>query len=208
LFTDEFLSSTRSRIFNEAQFFNIGSDPLVFLPEESLQRVNDLFEKMLKDMETDYIHKYDQMRSYVDLMLHEAMKLRPDQKHLRLSNASSRLTSIFVELLERQFPIDSHAYALKFRTAHDFADQLSVHVNHLNRVIKETTGRTTTEIISDRIVQEAIAMLQHTTLNISEIAYSLGFDYPAHFNNFFKKQTGKTPGEFRSFRPALSSHRD
>jgi AraC-like DNA-binding protein len=74
-----------------------------------------------------------------------------------------------------------------------FAEQLSVHVNHLNRAIRETTGKTTTAHISERIANEAIALLRHTNWNISEISYSLGFEEPAHFNNFFKKQTSQTP---------------
>jgi AraC family transcriptional regulator, transcriptional activator of pobA len=198
VFTEDFVSaSIRTRSLNESPLFKIGGDPLFFLPRVNQESISDIFEKMLKEIETDYAHKHDLMRNYVDLILHEAMKLQPAHRQFRPSNASSRITALFVELLERQFPIDSKEHALKFKTAHDFADQLSVHVNHLNRVVKETTGRTTTEHIAERIVQEAYALLQHTNLNISEIAYCLGFDYPAHFNNFFKKQTGKTPGELR-----------
>ena len=75
---------------------------------------------------------------------------------------------------------------------------LSVHANHLNRVVKEVTGKTTTGHIADRIVKEAKALLLHTNWNVSEIAYSLGFEYPAYFNNFFKKQTQQTPRSFRA----------
>jgi AraC-like DNA-binding protein len=73
-----------------------------------------------------------------------------------------------------------------------------VHVNHLNKVLKEITGKTTTEIISSRIIQEAKILLKQTNWNISEIAYSLGFDDLANFSNFFKKQTSFTPMAFRS----------
>jgi AraC-like DNA-binding protein len=43
-----------------------------------------------------------------------------------------------------------------------------------------------------------MALLKHTNWNIAEISYSLGFEEPAHFNNFFKKQTNKTPSSFRA----------
>lgn len=63
--------------------------------------------------------------------------------------------------------------------------------------MKEITGRTTTEHIAERITSEAKALLTNTSWNVSEIAYTLGFEYPAYFNNFFKKQTSQTPGAFR-----------
>ena len=70
---------------------------------------------------------------------------------------------------------------------------LNVHANHLNRAVKEVTGKPTTTHISERIISEAKALLQHTDWNIAEIAYALGFEYPTYFNNFFKKITGTNP---------------
>ncbi|HRV55681.1 MAG TPA: helix-turn-helix transcriptional regulator, partial [Mangrovimonas sp.] len=78
-----------------------------------------------------------------------------------------------------------------------FAETLGIHVNHLNKVLKEITGKTTTEIISSRINQEAKILLKETPWNISEIAYSLGFDEVAHFSNFFKRKTKLSPLSFR-----------
>jgi AraC-like DNA-binding protein len=104
---------------------------------------------------------------------------------------------LFIELLERQFPIESPNQTLKLRTARDFADRLSVHVNHLNKVLKENTGQTTTSLIAGRIIKEAKILLKQTDWNISEIAWSLGFEEVAHFSNFFKKQTTLSPLAFR-----------
>jgi AraC-like DNA-binding protein len=59
------------------------------------------------------------------------------------------------------------------------------------------TGKPTTAHITERIISEAKALLQHTDWSISEIAYSLGFDYPTYFNNYFKRITGNTPTSFR-----------
>jgi AraC family transcriptional activator of pobA len=101
-------------------------------------------------------------------------------------------------LLERQFPIESPHQKLTLRTAKDYADRLSIHVNHLNKVLKENTGKTTTAIITNRITQEAKILLKQTNWNISEIAYCLGFEEVAHFSNFFRKQTTFSPATFRS----------
>jgi AraC family transcriptional activator of pobA len=112
--------------------------------------------------------------------------------------ASARVSSLFVELLERQFPIESPHQKIGLRTAKDYAERLAVHVNHLNKVLKEHTGKTTTHIISSRVLQEAKILLKQTDWNISEIAYCLGFEEVAHFSNFFRKQTALTPVAFRS----------
>ena len=70
---------------------------------------------------------------------------------------------------------------------------LNVHVNYLNRAVKEVTGKPTTTHITERIISEAKALLQHTDWNIADIAYALGFEYPTYFNNFFKRLTGTNP---------------
>jgi AraC family transcriptional regulator, transcriptional activator of pobA len=80
----------------------------------------------------------------------------------------------------------------------DFAARLGIHINHLNKVLKETTGKSTTEIISGRIAEEAKLLLRQTQWNVSEIAYTLGFEEVAHFSNFFKKQTTLSPLKFRN----------
>jgi len=83
------------------------------------------------------------------------------------------------------------------RTAQDYAKNLNVHPNYLNRAVKEITGKPTTVHISERIISEAKALLQHTDWNIADIAYALGFEYPTYFNNFFKKLTGTNPKSLR-----------
>jgi AraC-like DNA-binding protein len=113
-------------------------------------------------------------------------------------NASSRITSVFLELLERQFPVESSTQTLLLRNPKDYADTLNVHVNHLNKTLKERTGKTTTEIITSRILQESKILLKNTNWNISEISNSLGFEEVAHFSNFFKKQSGFSPLAFRN----------
>lgn len=77
------------------------------------------------------------------------------------------------------------------------ADQLAVHPNHLNRAIRETTGKTTSELIAGRIIKEAKALLQHSDWDITTIGYALGFNYCSNFNLYFKKNTGENPGNFR-----------
>jgi AraC-like DNA-binding protein len=178
--------------------FKIGGDPVFFVSDEQVAFISDIFSKMTREIASEYAFKYDLLRNYTNIIIHEALKMQPADSYFRHRNASLRITSLFTELLERQFPIDSPQHVLKLKTAHDYANSLSVHVNHLNRSVKEVTGKTTTEHISERVIKEAKALLRHTDWNISEISYSLGFEYPSYFNNFFRRLTNSTPGSLRS----------
>lgn len=193
IFTEQFLVTS----LQDSPLYKIGTTPVFFLENDQVAFLTSLFQRMLEEVNNDYVYKYDLSRNYVNLIIHEALKLKPDTNYFRHSNASERIASMFIELLDRQFPVGSIQYSLQLRTANDFASALSVHVNHLNSAVRKVTGKTTTMHITERVVSEAKALLLHTNWNVSEIAYSLGFEYPTYFNNFFKKQTGLTPLSFR-----------
>lgn len=194
LFSEEFLQlSERTDSLLQSPLFKLGGTPVLKITEEQRLFLNSIFEKMMQEQQTDYSFKDDLIRNYIQLILHEAMKMQPSEKAEKHANAASRLTSVFLELLERQFPIETADSPLTLTTAQHYADQLSVHVNYLNRAVKSVTGKSTSTHITERIVNEAKALLQHTNWNVSEVGYALGFEYPTYFNNFFKKQTGLTP---------------
>jgi AraC family transcriptional regulator, transcriptional activator of pobA len=199
IFTDDFLVSTKSGIvLNQLPIFRPGGFPIFKISEEDGAAIEVIFKKMHRELSSDYAYKYDLLRNYVIELIHIGQKLQPATALFPSHNAASRVSSLFIELLERQFPIESPGQTLRLRTAKDYADALAVHVNHLNKVLKENTGKTTTEIISGRIIQEAKILLKQTNWNVSEIAYSLGFEELAHFSNFFRKQTTLSPVMFRS----------
>jgi AraC-like DNA-binding protein len=199
LFTEEFVHPIEKKeTLQDSPLFRTEYLPVIFVDARQQEEISAIFLKMKEEMASEYIHKFDLIRNYLHLIIHQAMKVQPAARQDIPVNASSRITHLFIELLERQFPIDTTETELALRTANDFAEKLAVHVNHLNRALKETTGKTTTEIISARIIKEAMALLHHSDWNIAQIAYGLGFEYPAYFNTFFKKHTGRTPLEVRS----------
>jgi len=198
LFSEEFFQkSERSESLLQSSFFKIGGTPVLKITEEQRAFLNTVFLKMIDEQESDYQFKDELIRNYISLIVHESLKLEPAEDFEQGKNAASRLTSVFLELLERQFPIETIDSPLKLKTAQHFAQYLNVHVNYLNRAIKEVTGKPTTAHITERIVNEAKALLQHTDWNISEIALALGFESPTYFNNFFKKNTGTNPKKVR-----------
>jgi AraC family transcriptional activator of pobA len=199
IFTHDFLIQNKSGVvLDELPIFQPGGYPIFQLTDEESEEITLIFKKMYKEISSDYVYKYDLLRNYVLELIHYGQKLQPATSLYPLHTASARVSSLFIELLERQFPIESPHQKLSLRTAKDYAERLAVHVNHLNKVLKENTGKTTTAIISSRIIQEAKILLKQTDWNISEIAYSLGFEEVAHFSNFFRKQTTLAPVAFRS----------
>lgn len=198
IFTDEFLIRNKSGlVLEDLPIFQPGGYPIFEITNEQVKELTSIFLKMNKELSSDYVYKYDLLRNYLLELIHYGQKLQPASVLHPTHNAASRVTSLFIELLERQFPIESPQQRLYLRTAKDYADRLAIHVNYLNKVLKENTGKTTTGIISNRITQEAKILLKQTDWNISEIAYSLGFEEVAHFSNFFRKQTTFSPNNFR-----------
>lgn len=199
VFTRDFMTKSKTGVvIDELPIFKPNTDFVFQITKEQNEELTYIFQKMHKEIKSDYIFKYDLLRNYVMELVHHGQKLKPVQTVNEDHNASSRISSLFLELLERQFPVESPTQVLLLRSAKDYADTLNVHVNHLNKVLKDTTGKTTTDIIASRVAQEARILLKQTTWSVSEIAFSLGFDEVAHFSNFFKKQAGSSPLAYRT----------
>ncbi len=178
--------------------FQPGATPVFPLSEEQSVAVSGIYEKMFGEINGDYTYKYDVIRNLIFELVHLAMKLQPAATSIYAnSNASVRISSLFTELLERQFPIESPAQQIALRSPSQYASQLAVHTNHLNRALREISGKTTSRLIAERLTQEAKSLLRHTNWNIGEVAWCLGFEERSHFINFFRKNAQLTPGAFR-----------
>ncbi|AII50692.1 helix-turn-helix domain-containing protein [Hymenobacter sp. APR13] len=198
LFTEEFITSLdRSESLPQSPLFKIGSPPLYPLGETQIPFMTSIFQKMLTAQEGDYPFKAELIRTYLQLAIHEALHRQPAHTLVQAHTAASRLAARFLDVLEQQFPVETPEQTLELKTAQEFADRLAVHVNHLNKAVKEVTGKPTSAHITARLTDEAKALLQHTTWSVAEISTCLGFAYPTYFNNFFKKQTSTTPLAYR-----------
>lgn len=199
-----------SCIFSEDFFANYGSlkEYPVFKPEgfpvyelnsTEVSTISSIFRQMIEELDANFEYKGEVLKNLVFQLIHSTLKMRPsDPVKYDKQNGSSRIAALFIELLEKQFPIERNDGRVQLRFPSDFANQLSVHVNHLNRSVKDVTQRTTSELIMQRLIKEAKILLKHSTWNISEIAYKLGFESPTHFNTYFKKYVSLTPSQFRS----------
>jgi AraC-like DNA-binding protein len=100
-------------------------------------------------------------------------------------------------LLAGQFPLAYPYQQVGLRTPRQFAGKLALHTNSLNRVLKEATGKTTTQLINERLMLEARALLVHSNWTISQISNSLGFEEPTHFARAFRAYSGHSPSSLR-----------
>jgi len=81
---------------------------------------------------------------------------------------------------------------------HDwYADALGVPSAALSRALAAVTGRSTKELITDRLMLEAMRLLRFTDLSVGEIAYELGFADPFYFSRAFKRNAGHAPMAYR-----------
>ncbi len=200
VFKEEFLTKANSgyRLL-EFPIYKPGRQNIYSLTAEQAKHFIEIYNKMFDEAKNDSPFKDNLLRTYLLEIIFNAQKLAPSDSFVKTNNTTEVIACSFIRLLESQFPIESPQDTIKFKTAKDFADSLSLHPNYLNRQVKLSKGRTVSEIIAARLLQEAKILLKLTNWNIAEIATALGFEEPSHFNLFFKKHAGGSPTDYRKF---------
>jgi AraC-like DNA-binding protein len=194
LFTGKFLDEVLpgSRMAEEFPFLSTTGVPLFVLSEDELAACVDLMKKMDTEVRGDRPGRDRAVQLYLYLLLLEAKRSfeRQGLDRPATAPASHGLVSRFHKLVA--------AHYLTRRQVADYAQMLSVSANHLNKVVKEVTGRTASDNIREMLGQEAKLLLRYTDSTIAEIAYQLDFSDPASFSRFFKSETGDTPLGYRN----------
>lgn len=198
IFNEEFMQvSEQMGTLADSPLFCSSKDRIYFLDNDTLDEIQEIGRQIRRETASDYPQKFDVLRCYLHLLVHKAMMLEKGNHYVSHKNAAQRTVELFLVLLDHQFPVEFPANPLRLRSATDYAERLSIHVNHLNRVVKAVTGHTTSDLINRRIVQEAVALLQHSPCSISEIGWALGFNEVSSFSNYVKKHTGTSPSDLR-----------
>lgn len=171
--------------------------PVIQLTEEQYDLFYQYFRNMSNEYHSSSYYKEEIIQNILKLIIYTAMKVYVGDHPNPHSTPKPFLVTRFLDMLDAQFPVDSPVHAISLKTPADFANQLHVHVNHLNHIIRQYTGKTTSQLIAEKRLAESLSLLKNTDWTIAEIGYSLGFDYPQHFNAFFKKIAGKNPKAYR-----------
>jgi len=174
---------------------------VINLDDHKLKLFSSLFMKVAEELKGPYVHKKDLVRNVLMQIIHEAQKIQPQTGSKPSGiNASKRVSDLFKELLERQFLPRKMLHKNKsilLKTPAAFAGHLGIHVNHLNKALKQITGLTTSQLINRRILQEAQWLLKTSDWSQADIAWYLGYEEPNHFSRFFKRLAHQSPKTFR-----------
>lgn len=126
-----------------------------------------------------------------------------DRQFITRHKVNSDILANFERNLKEYFNGEQHASS-RPNVAY-FAEKSHLTPGYFSDLIRKETGSTAKDLITLRIIAEAKHRLATDNSDISEIAYALGFDYPAHFTRMFKRVTGQTPSEYRSALTGLSN---
>lgn len=176
------------KAFEEFPFFhNDFSAPFLDLEKSSLQKVLDLFERLLSVNQENSPKKLSIWVSYLNILM------------LRLSEdfQPNALESVAASQRSRDFELLVHDHFKELRSVSEYAKRLNVTPNYLNALVKEAYGKSAKELINERITLEVKRLLHNSSLTVSEIAFELAFSDAAYLTRFFKKQAGMTPEAFR-----------
>lgn len=172
-------------------FYSYQNPPVLELAHTKLYELNLKFQEAYKEyLQTNLLRelKIVNALNYIYIELTRAYTVNINLEKLNSSNYSSILESL-------ENLINTHFYKEKFPKF--YAQKLSITTKHLNRVVKKTINKTTSQLISERIILEAKRLIVHSHDNLANIAYTLEFSDYAYFSKFFKSKTGMTPLDFR-----------
>lgn len=134
--------------------------------------------------------------SAIELLLNYSMRFY-DRQFITRERVNRDVLTRFERLLDGYFFSD-HPKRIGTPTVAWFAERLHLSPNYFGDLIKKETGQSALEHIQRKVADTAKDQLRLTDLSISEIAYSLGYQYPQYFSRAFKKLVGCTPQEYRA----------
>jgi len=193
-FTEEFLiaNSIPDKMINDIYLFNdYGQSPPLPINENDMPVYKNLILQMAhfeKSLET---YTQEAVGSLVKVFLIQGnnhCSLRKSNNP-QLVETSNHILRTFKQLLNKKYATD--------HMVSNYADELAVTSDYLNKTVKNLTGKSAKDHIQSKLITEAKRSLLFSNISNKELAYELGFEESAHFNNFFKKSTGQTPSEFR-----------
>lgn len=177
-------------------FFSYAVNEALHLSDQERGIVMDCLEKISIELE-HAIDKHSKalIAMNIELLLNYCMRFY-ERQFITRSNANKDALSQFEQLLEEYFqsqhPMQDGLPSVKY-----FADKVCLSPNYFGDMVKKETGRTPQEHIQEKVIELAKEHITETDETVSQIAYTLGFQYPQHLCRLFKRRVGCTPNEYR-----------
>lgn len=185
-FSDELLRSTHPDA--DVAFLKPTGQPHVALSAAQTSFLLPLFGRLSIEYAESGASRTDLIGPYLRTVLAELGRAYAGSVPAK-TDAGDRLVSRFTELIAKQVG--------QTRFVSEYANQLNVSPNHLNKVVKARTGRSPSVWIDERLVLEAKVWLFQSDRTVAQIAAELGFDDQSNFGKLFRKYAGVSPAAFR-----------
>lgn len=158
----------------------------------------DIMVSLMRELDRELKFPPDTMQNriivgFINLLLRYAQRFY-NRQFVTRTIVNNDILSRFESLLKEYFDND-HQLNHGLPTVQFCSEKLCMSPSYLSDVIKRTTGDTANRHIKRYMVQLAKNKLV-AGMNSSEVAYSLGFEYPQHFARMFKRMTGETPTDY------------
>jgi AraC-like DNA-binding protein len=176
---------------------------VVQLTTEQSAAINGYFETMLGEERGSDEDKRVAILLQLQMLLLESQRAGKSRATTQVTESYGHIYR-FLSLLESAFQVQARDSLAKLKTASEFADQLQVHPNYLNALVKSQTGKTVRAHIQDRLLHEAKSLLLQTDWGVNEISDGLGFSGQAAFASFFRKKTNSSPTVYRKMATVAS----
>lgn len=178
-------------------FFSYEVNEALHLSEEERSIVMDCLKIIRMKLEHGVDkHSKTLLVNHIELLLNYCMRFYERQFITRGKTNRDVLTR-FENLLDEYFE-SALAEQDGLPTVKYFADKLCLSSNYFGDMFKKETGKSPQEYIQEKVIELAKERISDTADTVSQIAYSLGFQYPQHFCRLFKKRVGYTPSEYRT----------
>jgi AraC family transcriptional regulator, transcriptional activator of pobA len=191
-FKTEFIQPLLSKpLTEEFPYLDMEAEHIVNVTAEESAVIQQSFRDIIQEYERFSPEKDYILRNYIHILLLRAREIyRPIAKKINdtASNAT-RIASQFKQLLQKNF--------IEIRKVEQYAEMMHISASHLGDLVKEATGKTPKQIISDVVLLEAKVLLGSTDKTITEIAHTLKFQDQAHFSHFIRQHTGCSPLQLR-----------
>jgi AraC family transcriptional activator of pobA len=195
VFTEDFFCTTEMDIpfLRSSILFNdLAGKSLIPLTHPEYEKYVRLFKEITDEL---YLHADNLKPTLLKNLLHNLLLLAEREKRKQgftelKKGADLDYTLLFRDLLEKHY--------IQRKSVSDYVKRMFISEKRLGQATAKVLGKSPKEIINDKIVLESKRLLVHTNLSIKEIGQELGFEDPAYFVRFFKKNTETTPVEFRA----------
>ena len=178
-------------------FFSYEVNEALHLSEEERSIVMDCLKIIRMELEHGVDkHSKTLLVNHIELLLNYCLRFYERQFITRGKTNRDVLTR-FENLLDEYFE-STLAEQDGLPTVKYFADKLCLSSNYFGDMFKKETGKSPQEYIQEKVIELAKERISGTADTVSQIAYSLGFQYPQHFCRLFKKRVGYTPSEYRA----------